>query len=358
MPEPAPIRVVQVLTSTHRRGAETFAVDLGAALAPRVDDVRTVALRAGSGAATVDVEVIGGRDPRARRRALRAAVAPADVVIAHGSSTLAATALATARVGSARPPFVYRLIGDPDYWATGPRRRAQVGALLHRAAAVATYHEAAADRLVARYGLRSERVWPIPKGIDPTGLDPVRPSEATAARTHLGLPPDGPVVAWVGALAPEKDPRLAADVAARVAGATLLVAGEGPLAADLRGRTGVHLAGAVTDVRAVLAAADVLLLTSRTEGVPGVVLEAGLVGLPVVSVDVGGVSSVVRDGATGRVVASRDPATLAAAVEEALAAGATWGAAAAAHLRAHATIDRVADRWVDLLSWVTLRHPR
>jgi glycosyltransferase involved in cell wall biosynthesis len=56
------------------------------------------------------------------------------------------------------------------------------------------------------------------------------------------------------------------------------------------------MVGMIEDTRAVLHAADVLLCTSRTEGVPGVLIEAALCGLPVVTTDVGGVSSVVGAG--------------------------------------------------------------
>jgi len=74
---------------------------------------------------------------------------------------------------------------------------------------------------------------------------------------------------------------------------------------------------------------------------------------------VGAVGSVVADGTTGRVVTSRDPSVLAAAVTEAVTRGHEWGPAAAARVRRTSDIGAVADRWADLLAGVALsRAPR
>jgi glycosyltransferase involved in cell wall biosynthesis len=56
---------------------------------------------------------------------------------------------------------------------------------------------------------------------------------------------------------------------------------------------------------------DVFLLTSRVEGMPNTVLEAQAVGVPVVAVDVGGVSEALAAGETGHAVAEDDPGKLA-----------------------------------------------
>jgi glycosyltransferase involved in cell wall biosynthesis len=78
----------------------------------------------------------------------------------------------------------------------------------------------------------------------------------------------------------------------------------------------VVFAGALTDVRPALAAADVFVLASvpRSEGAPTVIGEAMMMGLPVVATDVGAVREVVDDGRTGFVVPPLDPQALAGAV--------------------------------------------
>ncbi len=80
---------------------------------------------------------------------------------------------------------------------------------------------------------------------------------------------------------------------------------EAQAAATAPGR--VRFLGSVADVRSVYAAADVVLLTSRTEGLPGVLIEAGLMGLPVIASDVGFIRDIVLDGRTGYVVSSESP---------------------------------------------------
>jgi glycosyltransferase involved in cell wall biosynthesis len=69
--------------------------------------------------------------------------------------------------------------------------------------------------------------------------------------------------------------------------------------------------GSRSDVADLLAASDALLLASRSEGMPGCVIEAGMAGLPVVSYAVAGVPEVVVDGMTGFTVAPGDLHTLA-----------------------------------------------
>ena len=78
------------------------------------------------------------------------------------------------------------------------------------------------------------------------------------------------------------------------------------------------LPGAVTGIGLIYAALDVILLTSMTEGLPNVLIEAQAAGRPVVAADVGGVSEAVADGKTGRVVRGRSPQRLAAAVLDVL----------------------------------------
>ena len=78
----------------------------------------------------------------------------------------------------------------------------------------------------------------------------------------------------------------------------------------------VTLAGAKdpAGVRAALARADALVLSSLSEGMSRAALEAMAMGLPVVTTDVGGMTEVVEDGMVGLVVPPRDPAALADAI--------------------------------------------
>src|SRR5690606_5169086 len=90
-------RILQLITSTSRRGAETFAVELDAALSNGGFDTHTAALVKGTGRSQLDVEMLGTRRlGLGTLRAIRQRARAADIVIAHGSTTLPAALLATA----------------------------------------------------------------------------------------------------------------------------------------------------------------------------------------------------------------------------------------------------------------------
>ncbi len=108
-------------------------------------------------------------------------------------------------------------------------------------------------------------------------------------------------------------------------GTTFNIVGEGPekkVLRNLAAREGVsehiRFTGFVGNVGNVLAASHLLVLPSRWEGMPNVVLEAMACGRPVVASNVDGCSEVVEDGETGRLVPPEDPDALAEAVLEIL----------------------------------------
>lgn len=111
--------------------------------------------------------------------------------------------------------------------------------------------------------------------------------------------------------------------------------------------------GTVDDVRPVYAASDVLVLPSRTEGIPGAAVEAGLCGLAVVAYAVGGVPSVVLDDTTGVLVAERRPEAVATGIRDAIAHRASYGTAARAHCLEHFSMRSVGRAWEQLIDEVT-----
>lgn len=351
---PVPSPILQVVSANHRRGAEIYAVDLRDELRRRGRRMELVALRPSPGPATLDVPVLG-RSRFGGQRALRRLARHSRGVIAHGSDTLLAASAAT--VGSA-VPFVYRSIGDPAFWSGRPTRRIRVAAQLRRAAAVAVTHQRAADVLVGSYGLRADRVTVIANGRPLDRFPEPDDDERRHARTALLGDLDGPVVAFIGALSHEKGADRAVQTIAQLAGTHLLVAGDGPLRPMLEDYANaiapdrVHFLGTRPDVRQVYLAADAALITSRSEGFPGVAIEAALSAIPVVATNVGAVPEVVQDGVTGFVVDAVAPGALADAVRVACERSTTLGRDARQHAVAHFDLAVVADAWDTLLSRV------
>ncbi|MEV7023420.1 glycosyltransferase family 4 protein [Kitasatospora sp. NPDC093558] len=286
--------------------------------------------------------------------ALRSAARAADVVLAHGSDTLAACALALA---GTRKPFVYVSVGHPRYWTGTALRRVRGSALLHRAAAVTTLTDEARTVLEEHFRLPDGKVRVIPNSRAAGSYPPAEgQDERRAARHALGLPADVLLVAWIGAIAPEKRLDLALDVLDRLPDVRLAVAGDGPLREVLARHPAAaraHFLGALPDPVPLYRAADAVLLTSDSEGVPGALIEAALAGVPAVATDVGWVREVVRDGATGALVAPGDPLALAEALAKVLACNrAGLGAAAREHALAHFELGAVVDAWQRLVAEV------
>ncbi|TWE20158.1 glycosyltransferase [Kitasatospora atroaurantiaca] len=171
----------------------------------------------------------------------------------------------------------------------------------------------------------------IPNGVDVRHYAPVDAAARRAARMSLGLELDVPLAVCVGRLCRQKgqDVLLAAwpAVAERLPAARLALVGGGPDATDLAARVRelpdparVRLAGDVTDPRPWLAAADLVVLPSRWEGMALAPLEAMAMGRPVLLSDVPGARECLPPGRReGALVPPENPAELARLMADALA---------------------------------------
>ncbi len=187
----------------------------------------------------------------------------------------------------------------------------------------------------------------------PNGLNQelFAPADQTRARNDLDLPVHGRLLVFVGRLHPIKGPDLALEALARLERVSLVMVGGGPLENSLKQKAReLGVAGRVIwagpqphrKVPRYLAAADALVLPSRSEGDPNAVLEALGCGRPVVAARVGGVAQAVSDGINGALFPADDAAAMAEAVRWILGrnwppeelcqavAGRSWPASAAA----------------------------
>ena len=144
-------------------------------------------------------------------------------------------------------------------------------------------------------------------------------------RRQLGISVDTPLVGIIGRLVPIKDHVTILKAMERLPGVHLAVIGDGELRPGLEAATHdaglgdrVHFTGWWEDMPSALSDLDVVALTSRNEGTPVALIEAGAAGRAVVATDVGGVRSVVEEGVNGWLASPGDDEGVARLLRHAL----------------------------------------
>jgi glycosyltransferase involved in cell wall biosynthesis len=172
----------------------------------------------------------------------------------------------------------------------------------------------------------SSRLFVVANGIDTARFAPNDLTRASM-RSKLGVSESTRVVGTVGRLATEKNQLLllAALEPLLDDSVLLVVVGDGPLQSALcdrversRRQARIRLLGARSDVAELLTAFDLFVLSSNSEGLPLVLLEAMATALPVVSTRVGGIADLVEERESGLLVRAGDAPGLRAAVESVL----------------------------------------
>jgi glycosyltransferase involved in cell wall biosynthesis len=299
-------------------GAESVVCDLAADAAARGDQVALLAARGPLDARISHVPLARfllpdpGREPvRTMRAALatRAALREfrPDLIHAHNPRVTAGVLLGRRLAGMTGTPLLATFHAGP------PERDRSVARVLSRVKLVACVSEPLRDKLVAE-GLDAGRVVVVRNGV-------------AAARGPAGARGDHPTVVAVGRLAPEKAHwrylEAVAIAARELPDARFMLVGDGPLRAQLERQAGelglgerLEMTGSRPDARDLIAASDLLVLTSDREGLPIVALEGLAAGVPLLSTELPGVDELVRGGAA--VVAPHDPAALAGRMVELL----------------------------------------
>ncbi|MBI1313759.1 glycosyltransferase [bacterium] len=182
-----------------------------------------------------------------------------------------------------------------------------------------------ADFCIRESGLTEEKVVIIPNGVDIGTYRDAEPADLS----EFGISADAEVVLAVGRLDQQKDPLLLLSAVSQIAASRpnlhLLFAGDGPLRGRIEEtarRLGlgdrVHLAGWRPEIPQLLKAASLLVLPSRWEGMPNVVLEAAAAGVPVIATRTEGMHEIIEPGRTGTLVKTGDVSGLAEEISTAL----------------------------------------
>jgi glycosyltransferase involved in cell wall biosynthesis len=309
------VRVVLVTNGLRYGGAERIVEALAIGLAARGDDVSVIATTRDGPvgdalrARKIPVTILGiksaydARVPVALARAARRF--GAEIIHSHLAVSDIATAAANLFAPNAR---IVSTVHSP-YLGISRRVRALWRLALRRFDRVI----AVSEPVRALLPRSTEAVIVYPSLFEEDGAKLTR----VEARRRLGLPSDAKIAIAIGRLVRVKAFDVLAEAARmlKTAGARVIVIGEGPELEALELAGTLQLAGSRDDASEVLAAADVLVSASRSEGFPQTPLHAMALALPVVATDVGGTSEIVVDEKTGLLVRPEDPRALALGID-------------------------------------------
>ncbi|MCL4473125.1 MAG: glycosyltransferase family 4 protein [Actinobacteria bacterium] len=354
-PDTRPLKILQVAANTRLGGLPLHVLTLSRALRDRGHEVEILSMDSGpliarfeqEGFRVATITQLGAKAKRDPLLALKVkrevgrrieAAAP-DIVHSHGPRAHFFSSLAVrgirggheqGRAGCALACSVHGSVSQFTIGNSGSfngmksrMRRLQYGGIdrlaqrySRRMVAVC---QATADELINELGIDPAKVVVVRNGIDDRSPGSVPPAEL---RRSLGFEESDRVAVYVGRLAFHKgapDFIKAAEIVAReLPQARFLVVGDGPMEAELRRQASQGpLAGKAVftgmreDAVDLVAAADLFVLPSLSEGLPLTLLEAAMLGKAMLATSVGGIPEIVKPGETGELTPLRNPVLLA-----------------------------------------------
>lgn len=322
------MRILQLIQKPQLRGAEVFACQLANALVNNGHEVKVVAIFVGNAELPFTGKVLSLSRPLNKRmfdlagwRMLAQLIQDfnPDIIQANAGDTLKVAALSKL-IFRWKQPLVFRNASTMSTYIKSTGVRLFNGFLLQRARAVISVSENSKQDLLRLFPKRdAASVYVVPIGVEETSLIQVQQDK----------PAETPIVIHVGGFTFEKNHsgllRIMEPVLAANPDLKLVLVGDGPLrskiedqAKALKVSAQIQFLGYRQDALAIMRSAQVLVLPSIIEGLPGVILEAYSQQVPVIAYNVGGIREVLTDQQTGWLVAAGDEAGFRLALEQAL----------------------------------------
>jgi glycosyltransferase involved in cell wall biosynthesis len=328
------MKVLHVVTSLVRGGAETHVVELARGEFDRGVDVsvaylkdelywREALVEAGIDIIPLAMAQYGDPRPIVRLRGAMRSIRP-DIVHAHLPPAELYSRLAIATGGPARA-FVLTRHNDEGFY-NGPGHRNLGSWVARKADAVIAVSDTVREQTHSYLRVPPARTCTIQHGIDLSPFARVSLGERNVLRTEWGAMNDTVVIGTVGRLVPQKALHVLLEGFARYRAlasepSRLVVVGCGPLETELKARSHelgiadtVVWAGFREDIPAVMSSFDIFALSSNYEGFGIVLLEAMAAGKPVVATGVSAIPEVIEDGVNGLLFPSGDADAFAAAL--------------------------------------------
>jgi len=348
----AELQLERLLPLLRCRGVSVTVLTRGYPGRPRVERIHDATVRRG---------LVAGRSPFASLSFIVGSLTHLalhrrsfDLVHSHGALSEGAIALGARLLALPAAVKVLRTgpFGDFATLASRPLGRARARLLVGHVWFIAVSKDARAE--LEGHGVRSDRIFDIPNGVDTAAYSPGTKDDRRRLRTELGLP-DGALGLFVGRLDPVKRVDLVIEALAYVDDVELVVVGDGPdrtrlerVASTARLGDRVRFTGLVDNVADYLRAADAFLLPSRGEGMSNALLEAMACGLACAAAPAAGVRQLLADG-RGLVVEAEAPAAWGAALRTLVGDTPTreqLGASAAEYVRLNYGLASTADKLV------------
>lgn len=311
------MKVLQLVTQRQYRGAEVFAANLSNSLIAEGVEILFVGLYPPpenelrvERAKNIDLngQKKGFVSFSALRRLLKLLQAEKpDIIQANGSDTLKYCYFA--KYFFPRIPVVYRNISMISAWLGNSRIKTILyKQLFSKIDHINSVGKMAIDDLKQAIGYPHSKTSVIRRAIPRQILDKHRAAERL--RAELGLYETDKIVVHIGNFSPEKNHVFLIEAFKKIRisdpDVKLLLVGEGKLYNAIANaivedgmQSTIYMLGFRSDVQQIIAGTDLMVLCSKVEGVPGVLLEGAAQKVPSVAIDVGGVGEVVIDDETG-----------------------------------------------------------
>ena len=310
------MRVLQLVTRRQYRGAELFAADLSAELLRLGHHVLFVGIYESSS----DVLHVKGADNRdlieAKKNVFSIELTrkliklineeKPDIIQCNGSDTLKYTYAASFFIK--KIPIVYRNISIISEWVSDRSKKIVYKRIFNRVAHVTSVGDEALSDFIDTYQFPRKNAEVIRRGIPVKNIDKLTFSKKF--RNELGFNTFTKIAVHIGNFSPEKNHEFLIDIFRKLKKShpkiKLVCVGTGILFEKIKTlikqnelEDSIYLIGFRKDIPEILAASDCLVLCSKIEGVPGVILEAGTQKTPSIATNVGGVKEALIDGKTG-----------------------------------------------------------
>lgn len=238
-----------------------------------------------------------------------------DIILCNGSRTLKYAAVVKRFYPSIKSKWIYRVIDSAVYW-----NRKSLTKIYYKNWVIPAMDAAigvsqqSLDEMIKHYSFKKQSVC-IPRAVDIDYFANYIPE--VDARKNTGISDDAFVLLFLGNFTKQKRPDRFIDIINSVKDSIPnvhgLMVGDGPLRSAVNDqistsslKNNITCVGYKKDVRPWIAMSDVLLLTSDSEGMPGVVLEAAAMKKITISTDVGGVREFINHEENGYVIENKN----------------------------------------------------